>query len=314
MKVVILDGYTVNPGDLSWDPITSLADTTIHDRSSEDQILTRAEDAEVLVVNKVRITDDHMAALPALKAICLLATGYDNVDIAAAKDLGIQVYNAVGYGTESVAQHTLAMMLAFINRVESHHWSVQEGDWSAREDFSYSLNTVQELKGKTLGIIGYGKIGQRVAELSRAFGMDILAISRSGEKKGATIVDKEELFAKSHFITLHAPLNKGTREIINRQSLSLMRKNAVILNTGRGGLINEDDLIEALYQEKIGGAILDVLSVEPPTASNRLCQMKNAWITPHMAWRSLEARRALIAIVADNMKYYQNEIDRNRVV
>lgn len=311
---MILDGYTVNPGDLSWDPITSLAETTIHDRSSADQILTRAEDAEVLVVNKVRITHDHMAALPVLKAICLLATGYDNVDIAAAKDFGIKVYNAVGYGTESVAQHTLAMMLAFTNRIESHHWSVQKGDWSDQEDFSYSLNTVQELKGKTLGIIGYGKIGQRVAELSRIFGMDILAISRSGEKKGATIVDKEELFSNSHFITLHAPLNEGTREIINGQSLSIMQQGAVILNTGRGGLINEDDLIEALYHKKIGGAILDVLSVEPPAASNRLCQMENAWITPHMAWRSLEARRALIAIVADNMNYYQNEIDRNRVV
>ncbi len=314
MKVVILDGYTVNPGDLSWDPITSLAETAIHDRSATDQILTRAQDAEVLVVNKVRITRDHMAALPALKAICLLATGYDNVDIAAAKDLGIQVYNAVGYGTESVAQHTLAMMLAFTNRVESHHWSVQKGDWSDQEDFSYSLNTVQELKGKTLGIIGYGKIGKRVAELSRAFGMDILAISRSGEKEGATIVSKEELFTKSHFLTLHAPLNEGTREIINGQSLSIMQEGAVILNTGRGGLINEDDLIESLYHKKIGGAILDVLSVEPPAASNRLCQMENAWITPHMAWRSLEARRALIAIVADNMNYYQNEIDRNRVV
>lgn len=312
--MVILDGYTVNPGDLSWDPITSLAETTIHDRSSIDQILSRAQDAEVLVVNKVQITRDHMAVLPALKGICLLATGYDNIDITAAKDLGIRVYNAVGYGTESVAQHTLAMMLAFTNRIESHHWSVQRGDWSAQEDFSYSLNTVQELKGKTLGIIGYGKIGQRVAELSRAFGMDIMAISRSGDKKGTTIVEKEELFAKSHFITLHAPLNEGTREIINRQSLGIMQKDAVILNTGRGGLIREDDLIEALYHKKIGGAILDVLSIEPPAASNRLCQMKNAWITPHMAWRSLEARKALIKIVADNMNYYQNEIDRNRIV
>lgn len=311
--MVILDGYTVNPGDLSWDPITSLAETIIHHRSSADQILSRAKDAEVLVVNKVQITRDHMATLPGLKAICLLATGYDNVDIAAAKAFGIRVYNAVGYGTESVAQHTLAMMLAFTNRVESHHRSVQKGDWSSQEDFSYSLNTVQELKGKTLGIIGYGKIGQRVAELCQSFGMDILAISRSGEKKGGTIVKKEELFAKSHFITLHAPLNEGTREIINRQSLSMMQEDTVILNTGRGGLINEEDLIEALYHKKISGAILDVLSIEPPAASNRLCQMKNAWITPHMAWRSLEARRALIEIVSDNMNYYQNEIDRNRV-
>jgi glycerate dehydrogenase len=314
MNVVILDAYTVNPSDLSWDPIIRVGTTTIYDRTADSEIVSRARDAEVLVVNKVRITREHLKALPSVKAICLLATGYDNVDVTAAKEFGIRVYNAVGYGTESVAQHTFAMILAFTNRVESHHRSVQQGTWSAQDDFSYSLHTVQELKGKTLGIIGYGKIGQRVAELAGAFGMEILAVSRSGAKEGVRNVDRDELFRQSDFITLHAPLNEATREMINRQSLSVMRPNAVIVNTGRGALINEDDLREALYHQRIGGAVLDVLSIEPPAASNRLCQMKNVWITPHMAWRSLQAREALIRIVADNINHYRHGENINRVV
>ncbi len=314
MNVVILDAYTVNPGDLSWDPVIRVGTTTIYDRTAESEIVPRSRDAEVLVVNKVRITREHLKALPSVKVICLLATGYDNVDVTAAKELGIRVYNAVGYGTESVAQHTLAMMLAFTNRVESHHRSIQQGTWSAQDDFSYSLHTVQELKGKTLGIIGYGKIGQRVGELAGAFGMKILAVSRSGDKEGVRNVDQDELFAQSDFITLHAPLNEATREIINHRSLSIMRPNAVIVNTGRGALINEDDLREALYHQRIGGAVLDVLSIEPPAASNRLCQMENVWITPHMAWRSLQAREALIRIVADNIIHYRHGEDTNRIV
>jgi len=314
MEIVILDGYTVNPGDLDWTVIESKGTVRRFDRTAADQIVDRVGDAEVLIVNKVRILDEHLSKFPKVKAICLLATGYDNVDIAAAKKHGVKVFNAVGYGSESVAQHTLAMMLAYTNRIELHHQSVQKGDWSAQEDFSYSLNTVSELCGKKLGVIGYGKIGQRVGELARAFGMEILTIKRSGEKPGAKSVDKDELFKESHFITLHAPLNEATKEIVDRDSLAMMRSDAVIINTGRGGLINEDDLAEAILSKKIGGAILDVLSVEPPEASHRLLHLKNVMITPHMAWRSREARSRLLQIVADNIGHFKSGLDKNRVV
>ena len=313
MNVVILDGYTVNPGDLDWTPIANLGDLTIYDRTQDAEVVERAKSAEILIVNKVRITGAHMDAIQQLKAICLLATGYDNVDVGAATARNINVYNAVGYGTESVAQHTVAMILGFANRVKSHHDSVQMGDWSAQKDFSYSLHTVRELKGKTLGIIGYGKIGQRVGALARAFGMEVIALSRSGDKPGAKIVSKEELFRLSDFISLHAPLNDGTREIINQDSIDLMKSDAVIINTGRGALINEDDLISAISANKIGGAVLDVLSEEPPEASNPLFHFENVWVTPHMAWRSLEARKALIEIVAKNIENQLSGIDENRV-
>lgn len=313
MNVVILDGYTVNPGDLDWQPIQELGQVTIYDRTRDAEIIGRSEEADIIVVNKVRIGSRHLESLPMLKAICLLATGFDNVDIQAAKERNIRVYNAVGYGTESVAQHTLAMILAFTNKVESHHRSVQQGIWSSQEDFSYSLNTVTELHGKTLGIIGFGKIGQRVGELARAFGMEILTLSRSGEKPGDRIVEKDELFQKSHIISLHAPLNEGTREIVNRNTLDLMRSDTLIINTGRGGLINEADLLKALASHQIAGAILDVLSIEPPAASNPLLHLKNVMVTPHMAWRSLEARRNLISIVAQNILNYSAGKEDNRV-
>jgi glycerate dehydrogenase len=314
MNVVILDGYTVNPGDLSWGPLEAHGNVTIYDRTSPDQIFERSRLAEILIVNKVKIQGDLLIKLPQLKAICLLATGYDNVDVDAAKKYDVKVYNAVGYGTESVAQHTLAMILAFTNRVESHHRSVQSGDWSAQADFSYSLNTVRELKGKILGIIGYGKIGKRVGDLASAFGMEVFALSRSGEKEGAKVVDAKTLFGSSHIISLHAPLNDGTRKIVNRDTLAIMRKDAFIVNTGRGGLINEKDLTAALLNKTIAGAILDVLTIEPPNAANPLCYLENAWITPHMAWKSLEARKTLIAMVAENIQHYKNRELTNRVV
>ena len=304
MKIVVLDGYTVNPGDLSWEVIEKIGETTIFDRTSSDKIMERSLDAEVLVVNKVQISAEHLQQLPILKCICLLATGYDNVDIVAAKQKGVQVFNAVGYGTESVAQHTLAMMLAYTNKVESHHRSVQAGHWSNQEDFSYSLNTVSELNGKNLGIVGYGKIGRRVGELARAFGMQVCTSSRQKKSRDVHSVALPDLFGTCHFISLHTPLNANTKHMINKDSLAGMRKDAVIINTGRGGLINEDDLIEALLEKRISGAVLDVLAVEPPIANNRLLHLKNVMVTPHMAWRSKEARNNLIKMVAKNINNF----------
>lgn len=314
MKIVILDGYTVNPGDLSWGPIQALGDVKIYDRSTPLQIVERCTGAEVIIVNKFRISGADMDAVPSLKAICLLATGYDNVDVTAAEQRSIAVFNAVGYGSESVAQHTLSLMLAMTNRVESHHQSVVNGDWSGQPDFSYSLVTVRELKGQTLGIIGLGKIGMRVAELALAFGMNVIAPDRPSLEDGQIEgVPLNILFQRSDFISLHAPLDSATAKIINAKTIAIMKPNAVIVNTGRGGLIDEVDLRSAIESKRIGGAALDVLTLEPPNAENPLVLLDSVLITPHMAWRSKEARKSLIKIVAQNIRNYTVGKRANRV-
>lgn len=313
MNICVLDGFALNPGDLSWEPIENMGNLSIFDRTEPDDIVERAGDAEVLLVNKVKIEQRHFDALPRLRLVCLLATGYDNVDIEAAAARKIPVCNAVGYGTESVAQHTIAMMLAFTNRVEAHNRSVQRGDWSVQEDFAYSVNTITELKGKVLGVLGYGKIGQRVAGLARAFGMRVLVVSRSGPKPGVDVVPFSTMMKESHYVSLHVPLTPNTREIINAESLGLMRSDAVLINTGRGALINEKDLRQFIVNGKIKGAILDVLSHEPPYAAHPLFSLPQVMLTPHTAWRSLEARRQLIATVAQNIKRWSDGCPQNVV-
>ncbi len=315
MKIVVLDGYTVNPGDLSWDNITNLGSVEIHDRTKSQDIIPRAREADVLVVNKVRIGATEINALSKLKAICLLATGHDNVDIDTAKEKGIEVYNVAGYGNESVAQHTLALILALTNRIERHHDSIRQGRWSGQPDFSYSLHTVTELKGKKLGIIGYGQIGSRVGELGRSFGMNILTLDRSNtQDKLVKLVSLEVLLSQSDFITLHLPLTEDTAEMINTETLSLMKPSAYLINTGRGGLVNEQALLMALSADKIAGAALDVLKVEPPQQRDRLIFQRKVILTPHMAWRSIEARTTLIEGVAGNIGRIGTGDYTNRVV
>ncbi|MDH3650270.1 MAG: D-2-hydroxyacid dehydrogenase [Saprospiraceae bacterium] len=315
MNLVVLDGHTVNPGDLDWSRIEVLGNLQVHDRTPSADIVDRSQEAQILIVNKVRIDAEIFAALPNLKAIFLLATGYDNINIDSARAKGVAVYNAVGYGAESVAQHTISLMLAHVNGVIRHHHSVMKGDWSDQDDFSYTLGTVHELKGQTLGLLGFGKIGSRVAVLARAFGMDILVHSRSKPQvEDIEFVDRESLFARSDFLSLHVPLSPDTREIINERSLSIMKNQVVLINTGRGGLVNERDLARALYEKRIAGAAVDVLSLEPPRASNPLLSARNCIITPHMAWSSKEARRRLIETVADNIVHFQNNRPVNRVV
>ncbi len=315
MKIVILDGYTVNPGDLSWDPVGEMGELTVYDRSAPGELIDRALGADVILVNKVRIGEAELTGLQDLKGIVMLATGYDNVDIDAARKHGVKVYNAVGYGSESVAQHAIALMLAFTNRIESHHLSVQQGDWTAQDDFSYTLNTVFELSGKTLGIFGFGKIGGRLAALAIAFGMKVLATSRTPKNvEGVTFVEQNQLFSQSDFISLHAPLTDETSEIIRKETLGQMKKNAILINTGRGGLVREKDLVDALTTGQIRGAGLDVLSMEPPRDRNPLLHTPNVIITPHMAWSSYEARKALIAIAAENIDRVRGDDNTNRVV
>ncbi len=310
-----MDGYTVNPGDLSWQPLEDLGELTVYERTEAGNIVTRSQQCEVVVVNKIAIGPAEMEQLPDLKLICLLATGFDNVNVAAAKELGIAVCNAVGYGIESVAQHTLALILALTNRVELHHQSVQSGDWSRQPDFSYTLLTVHELAGKVLGLIGVGQIGSRVAELAQAFGMRVIAPQRQS-LTDPTIdgVALDELFRASDIISLHVPLNQETKHIINARSLDLMKDTALLVNTGRGALVDEKSLAWALLNNKIAGAALDVLSLEPPTDKNPLIHQKNTLITPHMAWCSKQARQALISIVASNIRSYSEGSAENRVV
>ncbi len=315
MRVVVLDGYTVNPGDLTWDPLMKWGEVKVYDRTQPSEFDDRAARADVLVVNKYRLDRDSIDRVSTLKAVCLLATGYDNVDIKAAEERGIAVFNAVGYGSDSVAQHTLALMLALTNRVGTYARSVRAGDWSAQDDFTYALHSVTELRDKTLGIIGYGMIGSRVGALAQAFGMHLQALRRSSKSDGdVKRVDREELFATSDFVTLHTPLTDRTRGMINRSALDLMKPTAYVINTGRGALINEADLVSALSAGQIAGAALDVLSLEPPRDRNPLIHAPNVIITPHMAWSSVEARKTLIQMVADNIGSFTRGDTQHRVV
>lgn len=309
-KIVVLDGYTLNPGDLSWDKIKALGNTHIYEHSALEQVVERAKEAEVILVNKVLITAAIMRQLPQLKCICVTATGTNNVDLEFAAQQQIQVYNAVGYGSPSVAQHVFALMLAITNKVSEHNQTVQEGKWTQNRDFSYWLHSIPELNGKIMGIYGFGRIGQQVGSIAEAFGMKVIANHKHPKRDarpGVEFVDLPTLFKKSDFISLHAPLNKNNEQIVNKQLLEKMKPHAILINTGRGGLINELDLKTALAHNQIGGAALDVLSKEPPPSNHLLLGVKNCIITPHMAWASIEARQRLMEITIENIKNYLDQ-------
>ncbi len=308
-KIVILDAYVTNPGDLSWEAIEGLGSVTIYDRTASNDIIGRAIDAEVIVTNKCVFTKEIMAALPSLKCICLLATGYNNVDIEAARSQGITVCNAVGYSTLSVAQHVFALLLSMTNYVEIHNQSVHKGAWAGATNWSYRLGTLHELQGKTLGIYGFGTIGQNVADIGLAFGMNVIATKRkmSGfSYPKVKMVSEDELLSQSDVLSLNAALSDENRHFINKDTLSKMKSEAILINTARGPLINEADLAEALRNGIISGAGLDVLSEEPPQNDNPLYNTKNCIITPHISWASLQSRERLIDIVTQNIRSYIN--------
>ncbi|GLU54000.1 D-2-hydroxyacid dehydrogenase [Dyadobacter frigoris] len=307
MNIVILDGYTLNPGDLDWAPISNLGNTTIYDRSTAEEIVERAKDADAVLVNKVVLNDLLLSQLPKLKYIGVCATGYNNIDTISAKKHGITVTNVKAYGPASVAQHTFALLLALVNRIETHSHSVFQGEWSASADFAYWKTPLVELAGKTMGLIGLGDIGTQVAGIALAFGMKVIAYRKNpGQTDNPNIqmVSLEELFKKSDVISLHCPLTDETKNIINRDSLSMMKPTSYLLNTGRGPLINEDDLAQALADKTISGAGLDVLSSEPPVSTNPLLSAPNCVITPHIAWASFESRKRLLQMVADNLNSF----------
>lgn len=307
MKIVILDGHTTNPGDLSWQPIERLGNCTVYEHTPPELVVERAHDAEIVLTNKSAIDRAHMDSLPKLEFIGVLATGYNVVDVAAAKDKGVVVSNAAGYSTMSVVQHTYALILELMSKASAHSHSVKEDDgWASQEHFSYTLGSVSEISGKTIGIIGFGTIGQRVGEVALAFGMTVLA-NRSMEQRppeGVEYVALDTLLDQSDIITLHCPLTPENQGMVNTHFLLRMKRSAILINTARGGLINEKDLYDGLNSSQIAGAGLDVLSVEPPSSDHVLLSAPNCLITPHIAWASIEARKRLIDITTRNVRSY----------
>lgn len=319
MKIVNLDGYTTNPGDLSWEFLNKYSDdVTVYDRTSPEEVLSRAKGADILIINKTVLNSDLLKKLsPQLKYVGLQSTGYNVVDLETATKLGITVCNIPSYSTNAVAQQVFAFILHFTNKVELHSDSVHNGDWCSCPDFCYTLSPLSELDGKTLGIIGFGSIGKRVAEIADAFGMNILVNSRSQkdltEFKNAKQVNIDELLSKSDFVNCHCPLTPSTEKLINADSLSKMKNSAVLINTSRGPVVDEDALADALNSGKIAGAALDVLKTEPANAANPLLKAKNCIITPHIAWAAKETRARLLSILDKNIECYLSGKPQNKV-
>lgn len=312
MKIVILDGYTLNPGDLDWGPLHDLGDVTIFDRTPNDLILERAKDADIVLTNKTPLSKAVIAQLPKLKCIVVLATGYDIIDIGEAKKCNIPVCNASGYATDSVAQHTIGLMLELMNRIALHDQKVKDGFWNV--DFSFFAKPIRELKGKTLGLIGYGRIGQRVAELARAFEMNLLIKRKHPEENDdGCKATTEEIAKHSDVVSLHCPLTEETREIINEGFLQQMKNQAILINTSRGPLVNEQALTKALREGWIAAAGLDVLANEPPKEDTPLLKAPNCMITPHNAWATVESRQRLMDIIVDNVKAFLDGRPQNVV-
>lgn len=304
MKIVVLDGYTLNPGDLSWEALKAAGDCMIYERSTPGEVLDRLKDADATLVNKVPIDRQTIASMPKLKYIGVTATGFNIIDVVAAKERGITVTNVPAYGTDSVAQATFALLLELTNRVGHHAQTVRAGRWSQCADFCYWDFPLVELAGLNFGIIGYGRIGEQVGRIARAFGMNILATHSRSRAADASVrtASLEELLAESDVVSLHCPLTPETKGLINKERLAKMEKCAFLLNTSRGPLIVEEDLAAALHEGRIAGAGLDVLAVEPPIHGSPLFNAPNCYITPHQAWATRAARQRLLNVTVSNLK------------
>jgi glycerate dehydrogenase len=308
MNIVVLDGYTLNPGDLSWNQLECLGNTTVYDRTPDELIVERVKEADIILTNKTPLREKTLKLLPELKYIGVLATGYDAVDIAAAKERNIVVTNIPTYGTDSVAQLVFALLLELCHHVGHHSESVKRGEWSSREDWCYWDTPLWELSGKTIGIVGYGRIGRKTGEIAKAFGLKVIAYDPFSQKNskddGTNWIELSELLQTSDIVSLHCPLTPENEEFMNKKQLQSMKSTAILINTSRGKLINNDDLAEALNAGIIGGAGLDVLSTEPPLSDHPLLTAKNCIITPHMAWGTLEARSRLLNMAVENVSSY----------
>lgn len=306
MKIVVLDGYCENPGDLSWEPLKQFGELVVYDRTPEDkeEIIKRIGDADVLVGNKVAITGEIMDACKNLKYITVLATGYNVIDVAAAKERGIPVSNVPTYGTAAVAQHTIGLLLEICHHIGHHDQQVKAGRWENGEDWCFWDYPLIELDGKTMGIIGFGKIGQATGRLAKALGMKVLAAGSRPTDAGREIaeyVEVDDVLAQSDVIALHCPLFPNTKDIICKENIAKMKDGVILVNSSRGGLVVEQDLADALNSGKIYAAAVDVVSTEPIVGSNPLLTAKNCIITPHIAWAPKEARQRIMNTTADNI-------------
>ncbi|HEX6891416.1 MAG TPA: D-2-hydroxyacid dehydrogenase [Chryseolinea sp.] len=314
MRIVVIDGYTLNPGDLSWRDLDTYGDVTMYERTPAEQITERCQKAEIILTNKVPVSAATIEAAKNLKLICVTATGFNIVDVEAASKRKIQVCNVPAYGTSSVAQHTFALILELANRVGMNSSAVREGEWERSPDFCFSKGSITELHGKTMGIIGLGKIGSQVANLAAAFEMQVIYTSQTKKQSNiATYKDLEGVFSQSDIVSLHCPLTRDNNQFVNRNLLSKMKPSAWVINTSRGQLINEDDLADALNTDRLAGAALDVLSVEPPPPTNPLLRAKNCVVTPHTAWMSLEARKRILNVTIQNIDSYLKGKPQNLV-
>ncbi|CAN7708312.1 D-2-hydroxyacid dehydrogenase [Paenibacillus sp. LjRoot153] len=308
MNIVVLDGYTLNPGDLDWNGLQALGELTVYERTSESEIVERAAQADMVLTNKTPLSAQTLEQLPKLRYVGVLATGYNIVDVQAAKEKGILVTNVPAYSTYSVAQLVFALVLAFCHRVQRHSDSVLQGDWAGSVDFSYSVSPLVELNGQTMGLIGFGQIGKQTALIAQAMGMKVIATG-SGRSvpqpvDGIEWVSLEELLQRADVISLHCPLTPATNELINAERIALMKSSAILINTARGGLLNEADVAQALNEGRLAGAGLDVLTVEPPKPDNPLLHAQNVIITPHIAWATKEARARLMSVASSNARSF----------
>jgi len=319
MKIVVLDGYTLNPGDLSWGTLKCFGEVTLYDRTkpSEDNIIERIGDSEIILTNKTPLSKETLDKVPLVKYIGVLATGYNVVDVCAAKKSGILVTNIPSYGTDAVAQFTFGLILELCHQIGKHDIAVKKGEWTTAPDFSFWKSQLTELSGKTIGIIGFGRIGQATAKIAIAFGMKVLANSRTQKTTlllaNCEYVILDKLYAESDFITLHCPLTEATQNIINKDSIAKMKKSAMLINTSRGPLINEQDLCDALNDEVIKGAAVDVVTKEPIEVENPLLKAKNCIITPHIAWASKESRQRLMDMAVSNLAAFLDNRPQNIV-
>ena len=309
MNIVILDGYTANPGDLSWGSLKEMGEVTVYERTRREEIAGRAADADIVLTNKVVMDREMMALLPRLKYIGVLATGYNVVDIEAARERDIIVTNVPAYSTESVAQTVFAHLLTVTNRTEHYAQQNRQGRWAENRDFCYWDTELTELAGKTMGIVGLGHIGRRVAEIALAFGMQVKAMtSKKAEELPAGIqkADLQSLLASADVVSLHCPLTEGTKHLIHRETLRLMKPSAILINTGRGPLVDDEALAEALNEGRLRAYCADVVTEEPPKADHPLLHAPNAFITPHIAWATVEARKRLLQTAIGNVEAFVN--------
>lgn len=316
MKIVILDAYTANPGDLSWEPLKEIGELTVFERTKPEETVARAAEAEIVLTNKVILGLKEMEQLPHLKYIGVLGTGYNVVDVDAAHQRGIVVTNVPAYSTESVAQMVFAHLLTVTNRIEHYARQNREGRWTNNPDFCYWDTPLPELYGKTFGIVGLGNIGRRVAQIALAFGMKVQALtSKQADAlpEGVQKVGLAELLATSDVLSLHCPLTPDTRCLINAQTLSQMKSSAILINTGRGPLINDADVAQALAEGRLAAYCADVLTNEPPLADNPLLTQSNAYLTPHIAWATGEARKRLLAVAIENVRAFVQQHPQNMV-